>query len=295
MLDVWTILVNYHGAKDTIECIKSLRESTIVTTILIVDNSCDQREIDKISFEYPNVIILSKNKNLGFAEANNIGADYAIKHGATHVLLLNNDTVIDKNMISALLNQSDNKSICVPKMYFYYKPNKIWYGGGEIKKTTGNITVFHYNQEDPGNENNICCSFATGCCMLIPKDLIKKVKYIFRSDYFMYCEDTEFSLRLIENGFQIRYVPSARLWHKVSVSTGGKGSFNSIYYSSRNRIYYIKEHKKYFYPTAILAAYLTRMIRIIQCRIRGNDLWKAYHKALLDSKHNIRGKLRESL
>lgn len=293
MVDIWTILVNYHGTKDTIECIKSLIDSTIETKILVVDNSCNQNEVDEISSKYPNVIILAQDKNLGFAEANNIGADYALKHGASHVLLLNNDTVIDRDMISALLNQSDDKSISVPKMYFYYKPNKIWYGGGEIKKATGNITVFHYNQEDPSNERNIYCSFATGCCMLIPKEIIKKVKYIFRNDFFMYCEDTEFSLRLLENGLNIKYVPTAKLWHKVSISTGGKGSFNSIYYSSRNRIYYIKEHKKYFYPTAIFAAYGTRIIRIIQYRIRGNDLWKAYHKAFLDSKHNIRGKLRE--
>lgn len=285
---VWVVMINYFGANDTIECINSIRKSDIDVSILIVDNSNDEKERKKIS-AISNIYYIDAKKNLGFAEANNIGIAYAIKNKATHVILLNNDTIIDSKMISELLNQSDDNSICVPEMLYYYDKNKIWYGGGEINRITGNIHVTTTKRcifEDKGFE---ICTFATGCCMLLPVSVINKFDYIFDSALFMYCEDTEFCIRADIKGVKIRYVPSAKLWHKISASSGGSMSPLSIYYTSRNRLYYIKKHKKYFCATAKWCAIASRIARIIQYRIIGNPIWKAYYKALVDSKNGVYG------
>ena len=63
------------------------------------------------------------------------------------------------------------------------------------------------------------CSFATGCCMLINSAIIKKIG-ILDEVFFLYCEDTELCIRASLNGISIKYIPQAKLWHKVSASTG---------------------------------------------------------------------------
>lgn len=289
-MNIWTILINYNGLSDTIDCIKSINSATYKTQILVVDNASDENEIEKIKANFQDVICMQNENNSGFAEGNNIGFRYAMEHGADYVLLLNNDTIIDNEMISFLIEKADSKTICVPQMLYFSEPNKIWYGGGNINKITGNIKTDCYNEIDKGNQVSHYCSFATGCCMLIPMEIIKKIGGL-KKEYFMYCEDTEFCIRAMENQYKILYVPEAKLWHKVSASTGGAGSAHSIYYSSRNRLYYIQEHKKYFRFTAFFCALFSRYIRIVQCYLKRDELWKYYYKAVVDYKKRIVGKL----
>lgn len=285
--NIWVVLVNYFGAEDSIECIDSLKKNNTDINILVVDNSNDKKEKAKIC-TIPNVNYIDARSNLGFAEANNMGIEFAIQNKATHIVLLNNDTIIDSQMISELLKNSDDNSICVPKMLYYYDRNKVWYGGGEINRITGNVRVETINKYD---EKVKTCTFATGCCMLLPVSVIKKFDFIFDSNLFMYCEDTEFCIRADILGVKIKYVPSAKLWHKVSASSGGSMSPLSIYYTSRNRLYYIQKHKEYFHITAKWLAVSSRIARIIQYRIEGNPLWKAYYQALIDSKNNVYGRV----
>ena len=57
----------------------------------------------------------------------------------------------------------------------------------------------------------------------------------------MYFEDTEYSARFTENGYKMVYLPSVKIYHKVSASTGN-GSPLYYYYNWRNRLYFIAEH-----------------------------------------------------
>lgn len=70
-------------------------------------------------------------------------------------------------------------------------------------------------------------------------------------DYFMYCEDVDFSLRLLEKSIDILYVPKAHLWHKVAMSSGGEGSSFSEYYMARNSFLYLRKHRNFFAITAL--------------------------------------------
>ena len=53
----------------------------------------------------------------------------------------------------------------------------------------------------------------------------------------MYCEDTDYSIRLNKSNVRILYAPNAKLWHKVSSSSGGEMSKFIVYYVVRNKIY----------------------------------------------------------
>jgi GT2 family glycosyltransferase len=99
-------------------------------------------------------------------------------------------------------------------------PDLIWYGGGHFNKITGRAihdTVDSYNTVETEAKK---CDFITGCCFMITKNNIEKIGLLDDS-YFMYCEDTEYCLRMKKYNISIYYIPNTLLWHKVCESTGG--------------------------------------------------------------------------
>lgn len=287
---LWIIIINYNGIYDTMECIESILKSDYTAEILIIDNASDNGEGEILEKEYTNIHVIKSKENLGFAGGNNLGIWFAVEHGADYIMLLNNDTVIDSNMICELFKNCNTTDIVTPRMYYYDRRDIVWYSGGDIDKLSGNIKSRYFGKSQKELPNRIeRCSFATGCCILISVELIKKLGGL-KEEYFMYCEDTELSLRVIESGGAIKVIANARLWHKVSSSTGGSGSALSIYYSSRNRLCYINEHKDYFFATAHIWTVISRIIRIVQYILMRNDLWKSYYKALKDYKNGNMGK-----
>ena len=85
----------------------------------------------------PNALIIIKNeKNYGFAEGNNIGIRFALKNlNSDYILLLNNDTVVDKDFLNYMVEtgEKDEKiGILGPKIYYYNDPQRIWCIGGKI-------------------------------------------------------------------------------------------------------------------------------------------------------------------
>ncbi len=92
--DVTCILLNWNGWRDTVECLKALKECRYRNlTIIVVDNGSTNDSVARIRAAHPDVLLLESGKNLGFAGGNNIGIRYALAQGAEYVWLLNNDTV----------------------------------------------------------------------------------------------------------------------------------------------------------------------------------------------------------
>jgi len=114
----------------------------------------------------------------------------------------------------------------------------IWYAGGIID--WDNILAKHrgIDEVDRGQyEETSETPFATGCCMLIRKEVVEKIG-LLDEKYFLYFEDVDYSLRAKKAGFKIVYFPKAHLWHKNAASSGKPGSATHVYYQTRNRLYF---------------------------------------------------------
>src|SRR5689334_2050484 len=98
---VTIVIVNWNGFKDTVECINSLMKIDYSNfDIIVVDNGSSDNESDKLKSKFSNIMIISLKRNLGFAIANNVGIRIALNRGSDYVLLLNNDTVVDKKFLN---------------------------------------------------------------------------------------------------------------------------------------------------------------------------------------------------
>ena len=223
--NVFVVILNWNG-KDVIEaCIDSLlRISDPEFKIIVVDNASSDGSDEVVERKYPGVELIRNSRNLLFAEGNNVGIRRALEQGADFILLLNNDTEVApdflKNMLSAI-NSGDRVGVVGPKILYFDDKKRIWYGGGSFYPIIwvpkhDNIRRLDGSFEDMRSETG----YVTGCAMLIRKEVIEDVGLLDPS-YTIYCEDVDFCLRARRAGWSCVYEPSARVYHKVSFSSGG--------------------------------------------------------------------------
>lgn len=252
---VAVIVVNWNRGKDTVECLKSLsRVSTFgfELTTVVVDNGSTDDSLELLSkitnFTFR---LISLKENTGFVGGNNIGIKAALEDGADYVLLLNNDTLVDRGLIKELVKfaQKDRDGgVFVPKIYFapgfeFHKDRYpkslqgrvIWYAGGLIDWNNVYGSNFGVDDVDRGQFDEVKeTDFATGCALFTGRKVLEKIGYL-NDKYFAYLEDVEFCLRAKKAGFKVIYVPTAYLWHKVAQSSGIGSGLND-YFLTRNRL-----------------------------------------------------------
>ena len=188
-------------------------------------------------------IVIENEENYGVAKGNNIGIKAALRDGCDRVLLSNNDIVLVPDTIECLVRamESGKAWMAVPKIHFH-GTNKIWYAGGCY--TYFACSSLHYGiyQEDKGQfDKSRFVDYAPTCFMLIRKELFEEIGYMDEA-YFVYYDDTDFVYRALRRGHNVLYVPESFLQHKESTSTGGKKSDFTLYYDTRNRIYFTLKH-----------------------------------------------------
>lgn len=248
------VIVNYNGASYQNDALRTLYESTYTNfEIVIVDSNSKDDSIALAQKEYPQIHYLLQNENVGVAKGNNIGIRYAIERlDVEYILLINNDIEIEKNNLQELINKANNKTVTVPKIYYYEPNNMIWFAGGEMRWDRGesrHIGNFDLDQGQYNEEKAI--RYAPTCCMLIHKDIIEKIGYEDEV-LFMYFDDTDICVRITDAGYTIKYVPTAQMWHKVSSSGGGMDSKVYVYYNSRNKFYFMNKYKdRLMFPARI--------------------------------------------
>jgi GT2 family glycosyltransferase len=108
-------------------------------------------------------------------------------------------------------------------------------------------------------------SYAPTCFMLLDSTVFARVG-LMDERYFVYYDDSDFVWRMNGAGLRIRYVPQSVVRHKVSTSTGGDRSPFTLYYTSRNRIFFIRKNlrglKRAFALTYVLTTRLVNAARL---------------------------------
>jgi GT2 family glycosyltransferase len=221
--------------------------------VVVVDNGSEDGSPEALRNDFPDATLIRNGKNLGFAAGNNVGIRAALEMGAEYVLILNNDTEVDPNLIGELVSVCEGDrsiGISTAKMYFMNPPNLIWFAGSRVNLWTGSCKHVGYGETDHGQFDAITePGFATGCCFLVRADLLKKLGG-FEERFFIYSEDADFSLRCRKAGYRIVFNPRAKLWHKES-GTMAKNTRNGHraratplqhYLIARNGIFVVRRH-----------------------------------------------------
>jgi len=270
MTKVFIVILNWNRADDTLDCLKSVEKLQITNyklQIIIVDNASTDDSIKKIKKGIKSTTstkgiiskIIGNRTNLGFAAGNNVGVKYALDQGADYIMVLNNDTVVDKNLLIEFLKalkKYPKAGILSPKIYFapgfefhkdrYIKDNLgkvLWYAGGQIDWDNVYGKNRGVDEVDKGQYDKVEeIDFATGTCMFMSRKALENIG-LFDKKYFMYYEDMDLSMRIKKADFKVLYIPSAIVWHKVAQSSGIGSGLND-YFTTRNRLLFGMRYAK---------------------------------------------------
>jgi GT2 family glycosyltransferase len=101
LLNISIIIVSFNTKELLSQCIKSIFKHTkgINFEIIVVDNASTDGSQQLIKSDFPKVILIESEINIGFGRANNLGAKHA---SGDYLFFLNSDTLLIENSIKIL-------------------------------------------------------------------------------------------------------------------------------------------------------------------------------------------------
>lgn len=275
---VFIIMVNWNGWEDTVECLHSLDKLDYSNySSIVVDNGSTDSSVQEISRRFPDIMLIESDENRGFAGGNNLGIKQALNEGTDYVWLLNNDTVVDKDALSHLVQRMEEDTdigICGSKLIYYHQCDTIQaLGGGSYNKWLATTDNFGQHQpvDTPCNPQQIedDLDFVIGASMLVSRSFLNEVGWL-SEDYFLYYEEIDWGIRA-QPHFSLGFAPKSIVYHKEGASTKATNrrkdnkSRLSDYYLVKNRFKLTQK----FYPYLLPLMYLTTGWTIINRMQRG--------------------------
>jgi hypothetical protein len=164
-------------------------------------------------------------------------------------------------------------AICSPKIYYHDPSDLLWWAGGSYSLWTGMAVHTGRQREDKGQYDNARdLDWATGCVMLLSIKALHEVG-LFDAKIFANSEDVDLSLRVREAGYLIRYVPTARVWHREGVDLRKNvGEQLRFFMFMRNMLWVLHKHARFYHWLTCWPALLGYYIpRTMIARMRRRD------------------------
>lgn len=229
------VILNFNGADYLENCLRSVLQTAYQQyEVILVDNASTDssfKDISRIFGSHPRLILVKNERNLGFAEGNNLGAKIA---RGKYVVFLNNDTETSSDWLKELVNVMEFDPLvgaAQSKLLSFDK--KSFDGCGDFLTIYGDSFPRGRFEKDKGQYNKVEEVFAArGAALIVRRDLFRQVG-CFDEKFFLTCEDTDLSWRIRLTGAKILYVPSSVVYHAVSASS--RKSSQQINHSFKNK------------------------------------------------------------
>lgn len=260
---VGVVTVTYNSAEVIGGFLRSLTSQSHRQWILfVVDNASADNTLQRInSCKEDRIRIISNSDNRGVAAGNNQGINAAIAAACDAVLLINNDTEFEQDLITKLVSGLEEYrcDMTTPKMLYFEDPQRIWCAGGGFNPLKGYFG-FHSGEGevDVGQYDEVRRVEHTPTCCLLIRTNVFDIIGLMDERYFVYIDDADFCFRAWRARVKMMYLPRARLLHKVSALTGGAESKFSILQCARNHIYFMLKNLNVFAAMGFLVAWQIR-------------------------------------
>lgn len=259
---VLAVVVNWNGRELLEPCLGTLLESSYPNLgIMVVDNASEDGSPAFVREHFGSVRLLASDENLGYAGGANLGLREAAREGVDYVFLLNNDTEVAEDAVAELVRAAQahpRAALLGPMIYYHDRPDVIWSAGGRVTYWTGDIRHLGIRTEDTGQYVEATeVDYVTGCAVLVSMAAAREVGFM-STEYFMYNEDTDWCIRAKRAGYSVIFVPRARVWHKVSMSSGGGLTPFKIYHRLLSTFRFFRKYARPYHWLGIVPATLAR-------------------------------------
>ncbi len=231
------IIPNYNGIKYIRKCLKSVMQSFVSVSVIVVDNGSVDGSRELVEREFSQVRLVAFEENKGFCAAVNAGIAAA---ETAYVFLLNNDTEIEPDCVGhleAALEADDHIFSVGAKMLSMSRPELID-GAGDLYSAFG--WAYAVGKGKPRERFSRPMNVFSSCAgaALYRKAYLEKTG-LFDENHFAYLEDVDLGYRARILGYRNVTEPSAVVYHAGSGFSGSRYNAFKIQHSSRNNVYLI--------------------------------------------------------
>lgn len=202
---VYIVIPVHNRKKFTRNCLLALSKQTYKDfKVIIVDDGSTDGTDEMIKSEFPDTIILYGDGNLFWTKATNVGIRYALDHGATYVMCLNDDTIPFENYMEKMMYWAEQKPHAVlHAMDYDFNTKKPYYGGErhnwKTNKTVHLLDVLPEEQHHGIHE----VTHGPGRGLLIPVEVFEKAGMFEENKLPHYGADYDFTFQAAKHGFKI--------------------------------------------------------------------------------------------
>ncbi len=226
---VVAIVVSFNTRELTRRALLALHKSSFsLKKIIVVDNASTDGSAEMVKAEFPDVVLIVNEANLGFGKANNRALQNCLDE--TYGWLVNSDTEVHEETLQSLVGYLDNHpkvAMVGPQMVY---PDGTLQSVGGYFPTFFNVlryllpvtsflpsrvrAWFHdmavFPQTIP--PDGLPVDYATGAACLLRMSALKEVGFL-GEEYFMYFEETDLAWRLKRKGFDVRVIATPPVMH----------------------------------------------------------------------------------
>jgi GT2 family glycosyltransferase len=232
---IYTIIVTYNAERWIRLCLDSLRQSKMGCAVIVVDNHSADRTVSIITEEYPEVVLVAQQENLGFGAANNIGIRVALQAGADYVFLLNQDARVEADTLSALVEYAGRYPQYGILSPMQYAEEGVLDRNFALYLQAG---ISQYGEQDPVQQ----VDFVNAAVWLISSRILLNIG-VFSPLFHHYGEDNNFSDRILFYKYNIGVVKEVKAFHDRPQSVSfPKGQINYLIRRFRLKILITMAH-----------------------------------------------------
>lgn len=236
-MELSVIFVNWNSVDYLRGCIASIYENTsdVAFEIIVVDNASPQRGVQSLQDEFPEIVVIQSEKNVGFAGANNIGFK---RSKGEYVLFLNPDTKLVGRTINTMLAHikllpdagivgckmlNTDLSVQITSIQKFPKILNQVFSAEFLQLRWPKCPLWEIAPLFSDNVKIIKAEVIPGACMLLRRSVFEEAG-MFSEEYFMYAEDLDLNYKLKRAGYTNYYVGEAAIIHHGGGSSRQKVS-----------------------------------------------------------------------
>jgi GT2 family glycosyltransferase len=221
------IVLGWNGRHYLDDCLSSVLDQDYPFAqyeVLYVDNGSKDGSARYVSEHFPHVRVVALDKNLGYAEGNNVG--FRETRG-DFVIFLNQDTAVNRSWLRSLIDAIGSSSDVGAAHANVIQPWYPEFSGIDERADASAAYTSEVNRlgyigyhKLPSIDRLYDTIFLHGVCIVLRRTVGEQLGYIFDPDFFAYAEDLDLGLRVRALGYRSVAVPRAVVYHKHRLQTG---------------------------------------------------------------------------
>jgi N-acetylglucosaminyl-diphospho-decaprenol L-rhamnosyltransferase len=272
-VDVSICILNWNGSKMLSDCLQSLRDILGLNRsgfeIIVIDNGSTDDSVGMVRATFPDVRLVTIPKNIGISAATNEGLRHA---SGRYSLILNNDIVLHGDCLDRMVQFLDRNA-------------KAGVVGARLLNSDGSTQVNYYprrlpsvgsifaelfwlrrnsNQDSAQWNPDVACQMdqVPGACMMVRGEVFKQIGF-WDAEFSCWYEDVDFCNRCLQAGWEIWYLPEARVVHYGGSTFQGLGMSQKTLWRFHGLLRYCAKHFSWARYTLVrISVFLALLVRL---------------------------------